>query len=167
MSTKHRRDWKRLQPTSLRHALELCKDHARIKLNRSVERIADEMGIADHWTVYKWLQSGRIPANLIRPYETACGIDYITRWVAASAGKLLVDIPCGRKLTSTDVVTLHNGFGSALQLLTDFYAGKVESCVTLAALTAHMDDVAWHRGNVAQFATPELDFSNAAAVSPI
>lgn len=159
MATKHRRDWKRMQPTSLRNALELCKDHARVKLNRSVERVADEMGIADHWTVYKWLQTGRIPANLIRPYETACGVDYITRWIAGSAGKLLVDIPNGRRLTSTDVVTLHNGFGSALQLLTDFYAGKADPVATLAALTSHMDDVAWHRGNIAQYSEPELDFS--------
>ena len=117
-----RRNWKRIQPTSLRHALELCKEHARERLNRSVERIADEMGITDHWTVYKWLQTGRIPANLIRPFESACGIDYVTRWIAASAGKMLVDIPTGRRLEGTDVVALHNGFGAALQLLTDFYA---------------------------------------------
>ena len=52
-ASKPRRNWKRLQPTSLRNALELCKEHARERLNRSVERIADEMGITDHWTVYK------------------------------------------------------------------------------------------------------------------
>ena len=136
-ASKPRRNWKRLQPTSLRHALELCKEHARERLNRSVERIADEMGITDHWTVYKWLQTGRIPANLIRPFESACGIDYVTRWIAASAGKMLVDIPTGRRLEGTDVVALHNGFGAALQLL----------------------DVAWHRANVAQFSAPELDFA--------
>lgn len=166
MATKARpsRNWKRLQPSSLRHALELCKDHAREKLNRSVERIADEMGIADHWVCYKWFQTGRIPANLIRPYETACGVDYVTRWIAASAGKLLIDMPCGRRLTSVDVVKLHNGFGAALQLLTDFYAGKAEPAVTLEALTAHLDDMAWHRGNVAKFATPELDFTGGIAL---
>ena len=109
--------------------------------------------------MYKWLQTGRIPANLIRPYESACGIDYVTRWIAASAGKMLVDIPTGRRLESTDVVGLHNGFGAALQLLTDFYASKAEPEAVIAALTAHLQDVAWHRANVAQFATPELDFA--------
>lgn len=167
MATKIRRDWKRLQPTSLRHALELCKDHAREKLNRSVERIADEMGITDHWTVYKWLQTGRIPANLVRPFESACGIDFVTRWIAASAGKMLVDMPSGRSLTSTDVVSLHNGFGAALQLLTNFYSGSVDPGETIAALSAHLADVAWHRANVAQFATPELDFSAAPSVPPV
>ena len=159
MTAKPRRNWKRIQPISLRHALELCKEHARERHNYSVERIAEAMGITDHWTVYKWLQTGRIPANLIRPYETACGIDYVTRWIAASAGKMLVDIPSGRRLESTDVVDLHNGFGAALQLLTDFYGSKAEPEATIAALTAHLQDVAWHRANVAQFATPELNFT--------
>lgn len=159
MSIKTKRQWKRLQPTSLRHALELCKDHARDCLNRSVERIADEMGITDHWTVYKWLQTGRIPANLIRPFETACGIDYVTRWLVASGGRMMVDIPTGRALKATDVVELHNGFGVALQLLTDFYAGKADPVATAAAISAHLEQVAWHRANVAQFSAPELDFS--------
>ncbi|TXT37425.1 MAG: hypothetical protein FD135_3601 [Comamonadaceae bacterium] len=158
MTTKPRHDWKRLQPNSLRTALELCKDHAREKHNRSVERVADQMGITDHWTVYKWIQSGRIPANLIRPYETACGIDFVSRWIAASAGKLLVDVPIGRNLVETDVVALHNGFGVALKLLTDFYAGKAEPAETIAALTAHMTDIAWHRANVGKHVAPELDF---------
>lgn len=143
----------------MRHALELCKDHARERLNRSVERIADEMGITDHWTVYKWLQTGRIPANLIRPFETACGVDYVTRWLVASSGRMMVEMPTGRALKSTDVVELHNGFGVALQLLTDFYAGKAELVDTAAALTAHLESLAWHRANLAQYATPELDFS--------
>lgn len=152
------RRWKRVQPTSLRHALELCKEHAREQLNRSVERIADEMGLADHWAVYKWIQSGRIPANLIRAYESACGARYVTQWIAASAGLMLVDVPRGRQLTGVDVVELHNGFGEALQVLTDFYAGKATPETAIEALTAHLNDVAWHRENVGKHHTPELDF---------
>ncbi len=160
---KSRRNWKSLQPSSLRRALELCKDHARERLNRSVERIADEMGITDHWTVYKWLQTGRIPANLIRPFETACGIDYVTRWLVASSGRMLIDVPIGRTLRPTDLIELHNGFGVALQLLTNFYAGKADPAAAAGALTAHLEQVAWHRGNVVQYAAPELDFSSDAA----
>lgn len=155
---KQSRNWKRLQPISLRHALEMCKEHAREKLNRSVEKIADEMGLSDHWGLYRYFQNGRLPANLIRPFEVACGIDCVTRWIAASAGKLLVDIPTGRNLSGTDVVALHNGFGTALQLLTDFYAKKVDAEQTLAALTAHLEDVAWHRANIVQHSQPEFDF---------
>ncbi|MCY1558393.1 hypothetical protein D9M68_953240 [compost metagenome] len=94
----------------------------------------------------------------MRPFESACGIDFVTRWIAASAGKLLVDIPTGRKLADSDVLELHQGFGDALRLLTDFYAGKADAPATLAALTSHMQQVAFHHGNVTKHLNPELEF---------
>lgn len=152
-----RRNWKALQPSSLRHAFELCKDHARDRLNKGVERIADDMGLADHWVLYKYLQKGSMPANLIRPYELACGIDYVTRYLAASNGRLLVQIATGRKLTHADVVELHEHFATALKLLTDYYAKPGDPSAALAALTTHMEHVAWHRQNVAQHINPQLE----------
>lgn len=160
MSPNPRRNWKRIQPTSLRNALELCKEHARARLNRSIEQIADQMGLADHWTVYKWLQSGRMPANLIRPYEAACGIDYVTRWIAASGGKLLINIPTGRNVQTSDLTEMHSTFADALKVLTDFYAGKADQAETLEALTNHLHQVAWHHGNVNAFANPQLELNS-------
>lgn len=152
-----RRNWKALQPNSLRHAFELCKDHARERLNKSVEGIAEDMGLADHWVLYKYLQKGSMPANLIRPYELACGIDFVTRYLAASNGRLLVQIATGRKLTHADVVELHEHFATALKLLTEYYAKPGDPSAALAALTTHMEHVAWHRQNVAQHVNPQLD----------
>ena len=57
-------------------------------------------------------------------------------------------------------MALHNGFGMALQMLTDFYASKSDPEATIAALTAHLQDIAWHRANVAQFIMPEFEFLN-------
>ena len=155
-----RRNWKTLQPTSLREAMELCKDHAREKLNKSVERVAEEMGLADHWSLYKWFQNGRMPLVLLRPYELACGVDYVTRWMAASNGRLLVQVATGRKLNPTDVAELHEHFAKALQLMTEFYAKPGDPAATLAALTTHMEHVAGHRQNVAQHATPQLELGS-------
>jgi hypothetical protein len=42
MNTKKRRNWNALQPSSLRQALELCKEYARERRNLSVERIAEK-----------------------------------------------------------------------------------------------------------------------------
>lgn len=140
--------------------MELCKDHARERLNRSVEGIAAEMGIADHWSLYKWLQNGRMPLNLLIPFENACGIDFVSRWHAASKGRLLVEIPSGRQLQAADLVELHTGFSHALKLLTDFYAGKADPDATVGALTSHLETVAWHRANVTQHSSPELDFTS-------
>ena len=53
-----------------------------------------------------------------------------------------------------------SGFAEALQLLTDFYAdpAKADAAATVAAIGAHLEQVAWHHMNVAQSATPELEF---------
>ena len=153
-----RRNWKRIQPTSLRHALELCKDHAKERHNLSVERIAERMGLTDHWTVYKWIQTGRIPANMIRPYETACGIDYVTRWLAASSGRLLIDIPTGRKADAADMQALQELLNTAVGQLLQFYGGKAEADDTLSGIQQAMEGLAWHRGNVQKHDQPELDF---------
>lgn len=155
-----RRNWKALQPSSLRHAFELCKDHARERLNKSVEGIAEDMGLADHWVLYKYLQKGSMPANLIRPYELACGIDFVTRYLAASNGRLLVQIATGRKLAHADIVELHEHFAMALKLLTEYYAKPGDPSAALAALTTHMEHVAWHRQNVAQHVNPQLDLQS-------
>lgn len=158
MSSKPTRNWKRLQPTSLRNALELCKDHGREKLNKSVEKIAEEMGLTDHWTLYKWFQNGRIPANLIRPYEAACGIDFVTRWIAASSGRLLVEVATGRNLNHADIVAMHEHFAGTVKLLTSFYAAPgTAPAETIAAITKHMEHMAWHRSNVVQHANPQLE----------
>lgn len=152
-----RRNWKRIQPTSLRHALELCKDYAKEHHQLSVERIAERMGLTDHWTVYKWIQTGRIPANMIRAYETVCGINYATRWLAASDGSLLIDIPTGRDTTAEDMQTLQSVLNDSVGQLLQFYAGKAQAADTLAAIQQAMEGLAWHRGNVEKHLQPELE----------
>ncbi|MBS1186700.1 MAG: hypothetical protein H6R04_718 [Burkholderiaceae bacterium] len=152
-----RRNWNRIQPSSLRNALELCKDFAKARRNLSVERIAEQMGLTDHWTVYKWIQSGRIPANMIRPYEAACGINYLTRWLAASSNHLLIEIPSGRTVNTEGVQALQESLHAAVGTLIQFYGGKAEADETLATIQNAMEGLAFHRANVKKHAEPELD----------
>ncbi|MDP2549473.1 hypothetical protein Q8W24_16710, partial [Oceanobacter sp. 4_MG-2023] len=72
-----KQNWKRIQPRSLKHAMELCVDHAKAVKNLSVERIADLIGITSHYTLYKWLDEARMPALMIRPFEHACGVSFV------------------------------------------------------------------------------------------
>ena len=153
----NRRRWKTIQPTSLRHGLELCKDFATEAHNMRVERIAVEMGVTDQWTVYKWLQTGRMPANMIRPYERACGCDYVTRWIAASAGRLTIVIPTGRNCTAKDMQALQELLTTAAGKLLAFYAENIDADDALAAIQAAMEGLAWHRGNVTQTQNPQLE----------
>lgn len=154
-----RRNWKRYQPATLRDALQGCKDFANERHNLSVERIAERMGLEDHWALYKWIASGRMPLVLVPAYQHACGIDLVMRWLAASGHKLLVEMPAGRQATPADMVELNTGFATALQLLTNFYASsRQDPTATLEAIRGHLEQMAYHQHNVAQYATPELEF---------
>ena len=160
LTSNRRKFWKAYQPTSCRDALHQCKAFAQEVRNLSVERIADQMGLPDHWALYKWIANGRMPLVLAPAFEHACGINLVARWMAATDGKLLVDIPSGRKAQPADMVELNTGFAQALQLLTDFYQadGKADPVATLDALRSHLEQVAYHHHNVAAYATPELEF---------
>lgn len=155
-----RRNWKGVQPTSLRHALELCKDHAADARRLSVERIAERMGEESHWTVYGWLRDGSIPARKIVAYEHACGCNFVTRWLAACEGNLLVPIPTGRQADADFYLAMQKSFTAAMEHLVQFYAGRAQADDTLAALTTLMEDVAWHHGNVGQYHQPTLELSH-------
>ncbi|WP_197721248.1 hypothetical protein [Yersinia pseudotuberculosis] len=141
----------------MRQALELCKEYAKEKRNYSIERIAIDMGIADHWSLYKWISTGRMPVVLIPAYETACGIDFVTRWLAASRGKLVIDMPKGRTVSTQALSELQLILNETMNMLIRFYGGSCEAEETLSALQNALDPLAWHRGNVQQYQQPEFD----------
>lgn len=151
-----RRDWRRVVPASLIEAFRLCKDFARERKNLSVERIAELMGVTAD-ALYKWLATGRMPANLIPPYENVCGAHFVSRHLAASGGHLVVPMPTGRALTPTDIQDLQGLLTTATGAILDFASGRAEAAPTLAAIEAGMGALAWHRGNVRKSQQPELD----------
>jgi hypothetical protein len=152
------RNWKRTVATSLCHAMELCLEHAREKHNRSVDRIAELIGLANKYTLYKWVESGKLPAIQVRPFEHACGCDFVTKYLGHAAGKLVVDIPVGRVADPSDVNRVQESCVAAVGALIAFYDGKRTPEQTIAAVTVAMEDLAWHRLNAVKVAAPELDF---------
>ncbi|ATG73656.1 hypothetical protein AN401_07130 [Zobellella denitrificans] len=152
------RRWKNYQPSTLRSALEGCKEYAREQHNLSVERIAADMGLTDHWVLYKWISSGRMPAPMVIAYERVCGINLVSRWMAAHTGKLLIDMPTGRKADAEDIQGLQQLLHSVTGLLMEFYAERAEAEPTLAGIQNAMQALAWHKGNVQQHASPQLEF---------
>ena len=154
-----RRDWKRIQPNSLITALRLCKDYAIERKRLSVERIADLMGVT-HDSLYKWLSTGRMPALLIPVYENTCGIQFVTKWLAASSGKLIIDIPTGKTASVDETQALQGNLTLAVSSLIQFYQGTEGAESTLAAIQTALEDLAGHRSNVSTFETPQLDFKD-------
>lgn len=152
-----RRNWKHIQPNSLRHAMELTLEFARERKNLNVDRVAELMGLPAKWTLYKWLENGRMPSILIRPFEHACGINFMTRYLAASDHKLIIDIPTGKSGSQEDLLTLQTACNEAVNLLAKFYRGAGDIDETLTALNDVMAQIAGHRGNVMKASAPELD----------
>ncbi len=154
------RQWKRVQPSSLRDALKLCQLHGKERHNYSIERIAALMGLEDHWALYKWIANGRMPAVMIPAFEQVCGINLVSRWLAASSGKVLIDIPTGRASKASDIQTLQGVLHDAAGALMAFYSDDLEATATLAAIQAGLEELAWHRGNVQQHAQPQLELGD-------
>lgn len=151
------RRWKTYQPTDVRLALKGCTEYALEKHNLSVERIAQRMGLTDHWVLYKYIQNGRMPLPLVLTFEHVCGINLVSRWLAASTSKLLIEIPTGRAGDAADIQQLQEQLHTVTGLLMSFYAGKAEADETLAGIQVAMQALAWHRGNVQQHGEPQLD----------
>lgn len=154
-----KRNWKRVHATSLRDAIRLCKDHAQERHNLSVERIAERMGLADHWVLYKWIASAKMPAVMIPAYEATCGIDLVSRYLATRAGRLVIDMPRGKAAGTEDMQALQGVLHEAIGALLRFYAGEQEADDTLSAVQQGLESLAWHRGNVQKTAQPELELA--------
>jgi hypothetical protein len=152
-----RRDWKRVVPGTLPEALRLTKDFALERHRLSVERIAELMAITPD-VLYKWLSTGRMPAPLIPAYEHVCGVNFVSRYLAASGGNLVVPVPTGRTVAPIDVQELQAVLNDAVGAILDFAAGRREAEATLAAIHGGMVALAWHHGNVQRAAQPDLEF---------
>lgn len=148
--------WK-VQARSLVQAFDLCVQFARKRHNRSVEQIADLMGLSQAWRLYKWTDEANMPARHIRGFEHACGANFVTRYLAHAGHQLLIDIPRGRHIDAADLNTLQGITNDAVGALIAFAAGKAEAEETLVAITTAMESLAWHRGNVEKHQQPELE----------
>jgi len=154
-----KRNWKKARPTSLLHALGLCVEHARETKNAGIDRLAERIGDEHHHNLYKYLGNGRMPLVKLRAFEEAAGAPFVTRWLAMSAGLLVIDVPCGRDHGGADVLALQEVLNDAVGALLQFYAGKAEQAEVLARLTAALEGMAFHRENVRKHDQPELDFA--------
>jgi len=137
--------------------MELCLEHGRERKNLSVDRVADLMGLASRWTLYKWMESGRMPAVMIRPFEHATCATFVTQYLAASAHRLLVEIPAGGTANHDDLMDLQVALNDAVGLLTRFYRSDAEPGEVMQGVTEAMQRLAGHRVNVLKHEQPELD----------
>lgn len=137
--------------------MELCVTYAREKNNLGVERIADRMGVSSHFTLYKWMENGRLPTCLIIPFEHACGINFISQYLAHSQNHLLIPMPTGKAAEHREISELSLFMNETAALLYKHADGEIESDDVISNLTQLMESLAHHRGNVEKEKQPELE----------
>lgn len=151
-----KRNWKRALPGNLREAFRLNKEFGIAERRLSVERQAELMGKTPDW-LYKVMADASMPANLIPMYEAITGADFISRHLAVSAGKLVIEAPVGRQCDATDIQALQEILNSTVGKLLAFHAGRIDAEEVISSTTDAMRKLAWHRQNAADYAQPTLD----------
>ncbi|HET8898769.1 MAG TPA: hypothetical protein VFN09_08380 [Rhodanobacteraceae bacterium] len=149
------RNWRVWRPASLQEAVEGCVQFAASK-RVNVERLADLVG-ESKWTIYKWMESGNIPARKIAGLEHACGRAYITDYLAASASKIVIDIPTGRGPAQHDIHALQAACTAAVGAVLEFAAGRKSAPETCDYLTTAIGHLAQERAHIETHHQPELD----------
>jgi transcriptional regulator with XRE-family HTH domain len=142
-------------PRDLREAIRMCKDHARERKRLSVERLADLLDVTVD-TLYKWMADGRLPASKIPAFEHACGVHYVTEYLAGGAGRIVIQIPAGHPADAESIAGLQAIMADATAKLIRCYRGQASIEETRDGLTVTLQALAWHRSNVTRLDQPEL-----------
>lgn len=88
--------------TSLDHAIELAKRHAK-EQHRPSKVMADLMGV-ELKTYYRWLLDNTLPLNRIAQFEALTGSRFISEYLSVLHGdRVVIEIPRGRKGKAADV----------------------------------------------------------------
>ena len=155
-----RRNWKKFRANNLRDAMRGCKDYALEKRQLSVARIAELMGDVTEDSLYGWLSKGRMPVSLVPTFEHVCGANFVTDWLAASAGRMVIAMPKGHKVTEAELLQINADCTAAMSQLAAFYAdpSKVDTAELMELLQRHLEQVAFQHRNVGRYEAPELDF---------
>ena len=150
--------WKKVVPHSMPHALQLTKQHGIEKKNMSVERIGDHLSETGD-LIYKWLGTAKMPVNKVIAFEQACGINFITQYLAHSQGFLLVPAPTGRKAQHKDLIDLQAFMIEVSGLLMRNSQDKASSQETVDGIKKLMEDLAFHQRNVSSADQPQHEFA--------
>lgn len=73
-------------------AIDSCIAHAKLELYRDIGDVAEAAGV-NKWVLYKWVQTGKVPAVHIPAFERACGVTHLSKCLAGASGQLVIQAP--------------------------------------------------------------------------
>lgn len=152
-------NWKSRRPTSLSEAFDLDEAHG-LHEKRLSRKAMEELMDASRSKYGRWITDLEMPVGRLRQFSMLCGSTFVIEYLATASGKLVIDIPTGRKISAEDLHTLQEVLNEVVGRLIKFYANKADSSETLGAIQTAMESLAFHRGNVEKHMTPELEFGH-------
>ncbi|WP_374348543.1 hypothetical protein [Chitinimonas sp.] len=152
-----KRNWKRERPTSLQDAFNLSCDFALEEHRRPAKQMWELMATTQQ-TYSRWTAEASMPVNRIPQFEQLCGCRFVSDYLALAAGRMVVDLPLGKKADAVEVAELQARAAETMALLIRFYQGRAALDETLMALDEVLRGLGYHRANVVKVAEPELDF---------
>ena len=150
-----KKNWNRITPNGITHALQLCKEHAIEKLNLSVANLADRVTSKPD-TLYKWLGLGTMPVKNLIAFEQACQKPFVTEYSAHSQGYLLVPVPSGKRPAHKDIIELQAFMVEVSGLMMMSTNGEADAAEVESMIKKLMTDLAYHKNNVVEAANPQM-----------
>ncbi|MHD0644871.1 hypothetical protein ACYPKM_04540 [Pseudomonas aeruginosa] len=143
-----------MHESTVLNAMKRCAKEAKQHRQMSAERIADALGVSV-WCLYKWLETGRMPINVISAYERACGSHYVTEALAKASQAVVVDYPDGRRPTAEEFYAFQGKLIAATGILIDLEAGSASPEEADEIVWTAIQALMWQMLNVRALADPQ------------
>lgn len=142
----------KLPARDLREAIDLSI----LVSGKSVEELADALGLESKWTLYKQLADLRVPLHSLIPFMAACGSRIILKWLASGCDYLLLPRPRGRKVRPGEAAAVVSDVTKRLGRALELAREPKHKDKALLELDAAMTSIAGLRGALEKARQPEL-----------
>jgi hypothetical protein len=131
----------------LAEAINACLKHANEHYGLSVKDIAPGMN-TKMFTLFKWIESGKMPLNVVAQFENLCHARYITRHLAEVSGFILVTCPRGMETPENALVTLNKTTVEAVGSVAGFMSGDKSKRDAIKAIDTAIESLVWQKSRI-------------------
>jgi len=144
------------KPISLADAVDLDEEHA-LNARRRPRKAMEELMDTSRSEYGRWINDLELPLGKLLQWSEFCGSTHVIEYLALASGKLVIDIPTGRKVAAADIHQLQSVLNDAVGQIIKFASGQEDAATALSAIHAGMAGLAWHKVNIEKHQQPELE----------
>lgn len=134
----------------IQSAIREYLDHAKRVLYRDVANLAELMSLDNKWVLFKWVETGRIPAVAIPAFEAACGSNALSRCLAEKGGSMTIPAPTGRFARVASSAETHLLVSTAIVKAIAAEIDTSKAGEAVRAINGAIESLAWLRHQLAE-----------------